>query len=167
MEAANALEEGKNAIAIRMKHIVLADLHGWDFVTEYKQIPVAEDETDEKLIRKILKEVGNLREKKKAERAKKANKLRPDFRRVSTRFTNASSAFTPLSTCFLCNRPGHFWRSCWRSKYPTASASNNALSWQRNLPTCRLQAKEPLSEISGTDDFFLGYKKSQVIPIFC
>ena len=33
VEAANALEEGKNAIAIRMKHIVLADLHGWDFVT--------------------------------------------------------------------------------------------------------------------------------------
>ena len=133
VEAANALEEGKNAIAIRMKHMVLVDLHGWDFVTEYKQIPVAEDEAGEKLIRKILKEVGNLREKKKAERAKKANKLRPDFRRVSTRFTNASSAFTPLSTCFLCNRPGHFWRSCWRSKYPTASASNNALSWQRNL----------------------------------
>ena len=27
-------------------------------------------------------------------------------------------------------------------------------SYQRNLPTCRLQAKEPLSEISGTDDIF-------------
>ena len=52
VEAANALEEGKNAIAIRMKHIVLANLHGWDFVTEYKQIPVAKDETDEKLIRR-------------------------------------------------------------------------------------------------------------------
>ena len=112
-KAANALEEGKNAI--RMKHIVLADLHGLDFVTEYRQIPVAEDETDEKRIRsKILKEVGNQREKKKAERAKKAIKLRPDFRRVPTRFTNESFAFTPLSTCFLCNRPGHFWRNCWR-----------------------------------------------------
>ena len=55
-----------------MKPIVLANLHGWDFVTEYKQIPVAEDETDEKRIRKIVKEVGNLREKKKAERAKAA-----------------------------------------------------------------------------------------------
>ena len=33
VEAANALEDGKSAIAIRMKHIVLADLHGWDFVT--------------------------------------------------------------------------------------------------------------------------------------
>ena len=40
--------------AIRMKHIVLADLHGWDFVTEYKQIPVPEDETDEKRIRLIM-----------------------------------------------------------------------------------------------------------------
>ena len=27
-------------------------------------------------------------------------------------------------------------------------------NYQRNLPTCRLQAKEPLSEISGTDDIF-------------
>ena len=54
VEAANALEEGKNAFAIRMKHIVLADLRGWDFVTEYKQIPVAEEETNEKRIRKIL-----------------------------------------------------------------------------------------------------------------
>ena len=27
-------------------------------------------------------------------------------------------------------------------------------NYQRNLPTCRLQAKEPLSEISGTDEFF-------------
>ena len=133
VEAANALEDGKSAIAIRMKHIVLADLHGWDFVTGYRQIPVAEDVTDEKRIRKILKEVGNQREKTKAERAKKANKLRPDFRRVPTRFTNVSSAFTPSSTCFLCKRPGHFWRNCWRLKYPTASASNNAYSWQRNL----------------------------------
>ena len=116
VEAANALEDGKSAIAIRMKHIVLADLHGWDFVTEYRQIPVAEDETDEKRIRKILKEVGNQRENTKAERAKKGNKLRPDFRRVPTRFTNVSSAFTPSSTCSLCNRPGHFWRNCWRSK---------------------------------------------------
>ena len=70
MKAANAIEEGKEAIAIRMKHKVLADLHDWDFVTEYRQIPVAEDETDEKRIRKILKQVGNQREKKKAERAK-------------------------------------------------------------------------------------------------
>ena len=108
VEDANALEEDKGAIAIRMKHILLADLLGGDFVTEYRQILVAEDETDEKRIRKIPKEVGNQRDKDKAERAKKANKLRPDFRRLSTRFTNESSAFTPLSTCFLCNRPGHF-----------------------------------------------------------
>ena len=56
-----------------------------------------------------------------------------------------------MSTCFLCNRPGHFWRNSWRSKYPTASARSNN---QCNLPTCRLQAKEPLSEISGTDNIF-------------
>ena len=32
-------------------------------------------------------------------------------------------------------------------------------NYQRNLPTCRLQAKEPLSEISGTDDLFFGIRE--------
>ena len=150
MKAANAIEEVKEAVAIRMKHIVLADLHDWDFVTEYRQIPVAEDETDEKRIRKILKQVRNQREKKKAERAKKANKLSPDFRRIPSRFTNESSAFTPLSTCFLCTRPGHFWRNCWRSKYPNASARNNAYSWQRNLVQLPAQSTYMPPPVQGT-----------------
>ena len=47
-----------------MKHVVLADLHGWDFVTEYKQIPLPEDESDEKRIRKVLKDVESQREKR-------------------------------------------------------------------------------------------------------
>jgi len=50
----SGIEEGKNLVATRLKHIVLANLHGWDFVTEYKQIPIAEDESDEKRIRKVL-----------------------------------------------------------------------------------------------------------------
>ena len=35
LEVRNVLEEGKNLVATRMKHIVLADLPDWDFVTEY------------------------------------------------------------------------------------------------------------------------------------
>ena len=71
LEVRNILEKGKNFVATRLKHIVLADLHGWDFVTEYKQIPLAQDESDEKRIRKVLKDVDNQREKKKAEKARK------------------------------------------------------------------------------------------------
>jgi len=48
------LEEGKNLVEMHLKHVVLADLHGWDFVTEYKQIPLAEDESNEERIRKVL-----------------------------------------------------------------------------------------------------------------
>ena len=71
LEVRNVLGKGKNLVATRMKHIVLADLHDWDFVTEYKQIPLAEDESDEKRIRKVLKDVESQREKRKTEKAKK------------------------------------------------------------------------------------------------
>ena len=46
-------------------------------VTEYKQIPLAENESDEKRIRKVLKDVESQREKRKMEKAKKANKFKP------------------------------------------------------------------------------------------
>ena len=86
LEVRNVLGEGKNLVATRMKHIVLADLHGWDFVTEYKQIPLAEEESDEKRIRKVLKDVESQREKRKTEKAKKANKFKLDSRRSSIIF---------------------------------------------------------------------------------
>ena len=88
-EVRNTLEEGKNLVAMRLKHIiVLADLHGWDFVTEYKQIPIAEDESDEKRIHKVRKDVESQREKKKSEKAKKASKFKLESRRLAPRFTN-------------------------------------------------------------------------------
>ncbi|XP_048587424.1 uncharacterized protein LOC125570194, partial [Nematostella vectensis] len=70
LKVKNALDEGK-ALS-RMNHIVLADLYGWDFISEYKQDPMAEDGGDEKRIRKVLKYVHSAREKKKADKAKKA-----------------------------------------------------------------------------------------------
>ena len=48
LEVRNVLGEGNNLVATRIKHIVLADLHGWDFFTEYKKIPLAEDKSNEK-----------------------------------------------------------------------------------------------------------------------
>jgi hypothetical protein len=118
-----------------MKHIVLADLHGWDFVTEYKQIPLAEDESDDKGIRKVLKDVSVQRDRKKAEKVKKANKFKLDSRRPSsTRYSNAVSTFPSMSTCFLCGKPGHFWRSCYSSRNSTNTASNaGGYTWQRLL----------------------------------
>ena len=79
--------------ATRLKYLFFADLHGWDYVTEYKQIPLAEDEPDEKRIRKVLKDVESQREKRKAEKNKKANKFKPDSRRLPSRYTNESPFF--------------------------------------------------------------------------
>ena len=66
LEVRNVLEEGKNFVATRLKHIglkhiVLADPHGWDFVTECKQIPLAQDVSDEKRICKVFKDVESQR----------------------------------------------------------------------------------------------------------
>ena len=116
-EVSNTLEEGKNLVAMHLKHIVLADLHGWDFATEYKQIPIAEDEFDEKRIRKVLKDVESPKEKKKLEKAKKASKFKLESRRLAPRFTNdVPASFSSMSGCYLCGKPGHFWRSCYRSR---------------------------------------------------
>ena len=104
-EVRNTLEEGKTLVAMRLKHIVLADLHGWDFVTEYKQIPIAEDESDEKRIHKVLKDVESQREKKKSEKAKKASKFKVESRRLAPRFTNdLPASFSSMSRSALNNQ---------------------------------------------------------------
>ena len=108
-----ALEEGKNLISTRMKHIVLADMHGWDFVTEYKLDPIADDDSDEKRIRKVLKSVESQREKKKAEKAKKTNKFKLENSRRNVAMRNEFSSNYPMNAnCYICGKPGHFWRSC-------------------------------------------------------
>ena len=141
LEVRNVLEEGKNLVATRMKHIVLADLHGWDFVTEYKQIPLAEDESDEKRIRKVLKDVESQREKRNTEKSKKANKFKLDSRRSfpARSYSNEFPVFPSMSGCYLCGMPGHFWRNCYRSRNSPTSGSNAGYSWQRQLVQLPLQ----------------------------
>ena len=82
------MEEGKNLVAMRLKHIVLADLHGWDFVTEYKQIPIAEDESDEKRIRKVLK-------------VKERRKERRKLKKIVNLTSNLGASLLDLLTIFL------------------------------------------------------------------
>lgn len=129
-EVREALEEGKQLIATRMKHIVLADLHGWDFVNEYKLDPVAEDDLDEKRIRKVLKSVTEQREKKKAERDKKGSRFKADSSRrfQAPRLANDFAFVSPsMSTCYICGRTGHFWRTCiFRSRNASGGAINTS-----------------------------------------
>ena len=141
LEVRNVLGEGKNLVATHMKHIVLANLHGWDFFTEYKQIPLAEDKSNEKRICKLLKDVESQRQKRKTDKAKQANKFKLNSRRSSPArsYSNGFPVFPSMSGCYLWGKPGPFWRSCYRSRYSPASGSNARYSWQRQLVQLPLQ----------------------------
>ena len=76
-------------------------------------MPIVEDDSDEKKkgIRKVLKTVDSQREKKKVEKAKKANRCKSESsRRISpsAKFSNEIPAFPSMSTCYLWGKPGHF-----------------------------------------------------------
>ena len=47
-------------------------MHGWDFFLEYKELPIADNKTDEKQIRLAIKLVESTKEKKEAEKLPKA-----------------------------------------------------------------------------------------------
>ena len=75
------------------------------------------------------------REKRKTEKAKKAKKFKLDSRRSSPArsYSNEFPAFPSMSGCYLCVKPGHFWRNYYRSRNSPASGSNAGYSWQRQL----------------------------------
>ena len=129
-ERVSVLNEGKNLLSERNKHILLAEKFGWDTVDCYTAEPLAADADDEKRIRKAVKESKQLREEKK-------KKMKPSYkgRRLYTgpsssneqkhaaeRSSYASSpgfvtgkgnmARTTSQICFRCSRPGHFAREC-------------------------------------------------------
>ena len=131
---------------------MLADLHGWGhFVKKYKQIPITEDNSDEKRILTVLKSVEGQREKKKSEKARKTNKCKSDSfgRAASTmRFSNEIPAFPSMSTCYLCGNSGHFWRSCLhrtrtRMLQPEMPDSYNASRYSCSSKLSFLPLKEP------------------------
>lgn len=121
------LTEGKDLLVERNKHILLAEMYGWDTVACYTADPLASDSDDEKKIRKAVKESKQLREEKKraASKVLKAKGVIPraSERRVILERSNVSYA-TPLvggkqnqphdgrSVCFRCFKPGHFARDC-------------------------------------------------------
>jgi len=146
-EAKTLLDEGKNIIATRKKHIVLADMHGWDFVSEYKDIPIADDDGDEKRIRKVLKSVESKREKRKTEKTIKANTSKFNTNaRSNTLYASArpvsgmssSAAFTTSAGCYMCGKPGHFWRNCYlyrtRSSFVVQNVGGSQVAGRQLLP---------------------------------
>ena len=59
------LQEGKQLLLDRSKHILLADKYGWDTVECYTADPLASNAEDEKRIKKAVKESKMQREEKK------------------------------------------------------------------------------------------------------
>ena len=64
-EQSAKLNEGKDLLTERNKHILLAEKYGWDTVACYTAEPLATDSDDEKRIRKAVKESKQMRDEKK------------------------------------------------------------------------------------------------------
>ena len=64
-ERTSKLNEGRDLLLERNKHILLAKKYGWDAMACYTAEPLATDSDDEKRIRKAVKESKQLREEKK------------------------------------------------------------------------------------------------------
>ena len=124
-ERTGKLQEGKDKLLERNKHILLAEKYGWDTVSCYTAEPLASDSNDEKRIRKAIKESKQLRDEKKRSTAAKSKPKGGVPRQFSERrvILERPVASTPVagkfqssrdgcSTCFRCFRPGHFARDC-------------------------------------------------------
>jgi len=64
-EQSAKLNESKDLLLKRNKHILLAEKYGWDTVACYTAEPLATDSDDEKRIHKAVKESKQLRDEKK------------------------------------------------------------------------------------------------------
>ena len=124
-ERSAKLNEGKDLLLERNKHILLAEKYGWDTVACYTAEPLATDSDDEKRIRKAVKESKQLRdEKKRSATAKQKPKGGVPRQFTERRVFVDRPATTPpaagkfpssrevRATCFRCFRQGHFARDC-------------------------------------------------------
>ena len=124
-ERSAKLNEGKDLLLQRNKHILLAEKYGWDTVACYTAEPLATDSDDEKRIRKAVKECKQLRDEKKRSATAKQKAKGGVPRQFTERrvFFDRPAATPPVAgkfhssrevraTCFRCFRQGHFARDC-------------------------------------------------------
>ena len=121
-ERSEALNEGKNLICERNKHIKLAEKFGWETVECYVDEPLASDSDDEKRIRRAVKEGKAMREEKrkslKLTKASSTTSSRPfstDTSRPGQKnriVLKRSNGLAKDVNCFRCGRAGHLARFC-------------------------------------------------------
>ena len=145
-KAQQALEEGKNVINTRQKHIKIADRsdHGWSTVAEYQDDELASDSEDERKLNRAEKAAERKAaktKKRKAEAASRAAKFRKKEPLSAPRdvFNNSSSHSvrgrgggpagpSRLGPCHNCLEMGHLKKDCTKPTlsqwYPLRSSAS-------------------------------------------
>ena len=119
-KATTELNQGKEAIRVRQKHIRIADRSDWGVVAEYEADELADNSENEKKLYKAKKERyskkrratldnGPVRKRGKAELANRPVDVQPRPPPLKTR---------PLGPCYTCGEYGHLARSCNKSQRP-------------------------------------------------
>ena len=119
--AMSELDQGKEAIRVRQKHIRIADHPDWDVVEEYEADKLASDSDDEKRLYKARKE--REAKKRKAASASKRKPPRQDGAGVPRPQANSGVVMKqpvnktrPIGPCYNCAGWGHLANSCPKGK---------------------------------------------------
>ena len=140
-----ALPEGMQLLDKRLKHIILADKYGWDFIKEYKKDELASDSGDEKHIKKCLKSVTASRtQRRKFTRPRNTSipfrsSIFPSVLSTDQGLSPSNIAFTGsrrsyFDPCHACGKYGHYWRAC-PFRQPGSSSFRQLVSLPSSSPS--------------------------------
>ena len=99
------LTEGKELLLHRIKLLKIADREGWGVVQKYEQDPLADDEADEKRLKKAIKSASSSKKT-----ALSSNRGREG--RQPSKFQNRRSYSSKGKRCYNCDSRFHMVKNC-------------------------------------------------------